>query len=75
MQPGFGDGSPYGPGQPPYPQGPPQQADYGGPLPDYLQPGFTPREPSPPRKRVLPWIIGAVAAILIVATIAVLLVV
>lgn len=75
MQPGYGDDSPYGPGQPPYPPGPPQQADYGGPLPDYLQPGFSPHGPAgdPPRTGRLPWIIGAVAVLLVVATIAVVL--
>jgi hypothetical protein len=73
VQPGFGEDSPYGPGQPPYPPGPPQQADYGGPLPDYLKPGFTPRDSAPPRNSTLAWIIGAVVAILIVAAVAVVL--
>jgi hypothetical protein len=40
------------------------------PLPDYLQPGFTPRGSAPPRKSKLPWIIGAVAVVLIVAAVA-----
>jgi hypothetical protein len=59
VQPNLGDGSPFE-----------QQPDYGGPLPDYLQPGFTPRGSAPPRKSKLPWIIGAVAVFLIVAAVA-----
>ncbi|WP_029115521.1 hypothetical protein [Mycobacterium sp. URHB0044] len=68
MQPGYGDGSPYGQGQPE----PARQADYGGPLPDYLQPGFAPHGPDgdASRKSKLPWIIGAVAMVLIVAVLA-----
>jgi hypothetical protein len=59
VQPGYEDGSPDE-----------QQADYGG-LPDYLQPGFAPRgSGEPQRKSKLPWIIGAVAVVLIVATVA-----
>jgi hypothetical protein len=47
-----------------------EQAVYGG-LPDYLQPGFAPRgSGEPSRKSKLPWIIGAVAVVLIVATVA-----
>jgi hypothetical protein len=75
VQPGYGEDSPYGPGQSPSPPGPPQQADYGGPLPDYLQPGFAPHGSAGdlPRNGRLPWIIVAVAVVLIVATIAVVL--
>jgi hypothetical protein len=68
VQPGYGDGSPNVPGQPE----PARQADYGAPLPDYLQPGFAPHGShgdSPPKSK-LPWIIGAVAVVLIVATLA-----
>ncbi|MDT5192860.1 MAG: hypothetical protein QOI28_5111 [Mycobacterium sp.] len=62
MQPGYGDGSPYE-----------ERADNDGPLPDYLQPGFAPRGAEPPRKSKLPWIIGAVGLVLIVAAVAVVL--
>jgi hypothetical protein len=42
-----------------------------GGLPDYLQPGFAPRgSGEPPRNSKLPWIIGTVAVVLIVATVA-----
>ena len=62
MQPGYGDGSPYE-----------EQADCGAPLPDYLQPGFAPRSAEQPQKSKLPWIIGAVGLVLIVAAVAVVL--
>ena len=56
MQPGYGDGAPYE-----------ESADHGGPLPDYLQPGFDPHRLDPPPKGKLPWIIGAVVLVLILA--------
>ena len=62
MQPGYGDGSPDE-----------EQADYRGPLPDYLQPGFAPRGAESSQKSKLPWIIGAVVVVLIVAAVAVVL--
>ena len=62
MQPGYGDGSPYE-----------ERADDGGPLPDYLQPGFDPHRSDPTPKSKLPWIIGAVGLVLIVAAVAVVL--
>jgi hypothetical protein len=41
------------------------------PLPDYLQPGFAPRgAQEPPPKNRLPWIVGAVAVVLIVVAVA-----
>jgi hypothetical protein len=60
VQPGYGDSAPYD-----------EPADHGGPLPDYLQPGFDPHRLDPPPKSKLPWIIGAVAVILILAAVAV----
>jgi hypothetical protein len=73
VQPGYGDGSPYDPGPPP--PGPPAQAGYGGPLPDYLQPGFTPRGSGaePASKNKLWWIVGALVLVLIVAALVVVL--
>ena len=64
MQPGYGDGAPYD-----------EPTDHGGPLPDYLQPGFDPHRLDPPPKSKLPWIIGAVALVLILAALVVFLVV
>ena len=60
MQPGYGDSAPYE-----------EPADHGRPLPDYLQPGFDPHRLDPPPKSKLPWIIGAVGLVLIVAAVAV----
>jgi len=64
VQPGYGDGAPYD-----------EPTDHGGPLPDYLQPGFDPHRLDPPPKSKLPWIIGAVALVLILAALVVFLVV
>jgi hypothetical protein len=70
VQPGYGDDSPYGPGQPPHPPGPPRQPDYGGPLPDYLQPGFVPHGAGDtPRNGKLPLLMGTVALALVLALI------
>ena len=59
MQPGYGDGAPYE-----------EPTDHGGPLPDYLQPGFDPHRLDRPPKSKLPWLIGAVALVLILAALA-----
>ncbi|MDT5069400.1 MAG: hypothetical protein QOK02_5555 [Mycobacterium sp.] len=59
MQPGYGDSAPYD-----------EPAHHRGPLPDYLQPGFDPHRLDPPPKSKLPWIIGAVAVVLILAAVA-----
>jgi hypothetical protein len=64
VQPGYGDGAPYD-----------EPTDHGGPLPDYLQPGFDPHRLDPPPKSKLPWIIGAVVLVLILAALVVFLVV
>jgi hypothetical protein len=60
VQPGYGDGSPHQ-----------EPADHGGPLPDYLQPGFDPHRLDPPPKSKLPWIIGGVVLVLILAALVV----
>jgi hypothetical protein len=59
VQPGYGDSSPYE-----------EPADHGGPLPDYLQPGFDPHRLDPAPKSKLPWIIGAVVLVMILAALA-----
>jgi hypothetical protein len=64
VQPGYGDSAPYE-----------EPAEHGGPLPDYLQPGFDPHRLDPAPKSKLPWIIGAVALVLILAALAVFLLV
>jgi hypothetical protein len=64
VQPGYGDGAPYD-----------EPTDHGGPLPDYLQPGFDPHRLDPPPKSKLQWIIGAVVLVLILAALVVFLVV
>jgi hypothetical protein len=64
VQPGFGDSAPYE-----------EPTGHGGPLPDYLQPGFDPHRLDPAPKSTLPWIIGAVVLVLILAALAVFLLV